>query len=337
MRFNGSWTAMPPSVKRGARGLAKAFLLSMLLLLIAYCLAYQHFSHLDTQPAASAIAGKATPAPSPAPWMFSGDRLFAFLDSVLAGLLAFAMLGVFTFLASLRRPEEEKLDDRVAYLYSARREQSPASSKYVKDQVMLLGATVQEARMSITFTQFSACGRYIKTSTHVEMDVVNLMKMDRYLQEMPLSILLDPIDGFDRDIGVLTQVSHTACTEAGAYGQPTRLLSAPFRFTNENHVFKTTVKLDIPPGGGTRYEYTWDGWGKVEDENFAGANRFAETLVMTFTNNSDRNVKLAPMTPSHRKCRTLPRERTLAPGECWDISYDALPPTEDIAFATKLP
>lgn len=339
MLFNGNWVAMPPSVKRGARGLAKAFVWSMIFLLVAYYLAYQHFSRLDVQAigSAAATAEKAMDPASQAPWMFSGDRIFAFLDAVLAGLLAFAMLGVFTFLSSLRRPEEEKLDDRVSYIYSARREQSPASVKYVKEQVMLLGATAQEARMNFTFMQFSACGQFLKAATHVEMDIVNMMKLDRYHQDMPLAISLDKLEGFDRDLGSITRVQTTPCTEDGAYCPPTRHLTAPFRFTNDANSYKTTVKLDIPPGGGTRYEYTWDGWGKVEDVNFAGANRFAERLVLTFSNQSDRDVKLCSYIPEHRKCRTIQADKVLRPGETWVVTFDALPPTEDVAFATKQP
>jgi len=202
---------------------------------------------------------------------------------------------------------------------------------------MLLGATAQEARMNFTFMQFSTCGRFVKVATRIEMDIVNMMKLDRYHQDMPLMISLDKLDGLDRDLGSVARVSTTPCTEDGAYGVPTQHLKQPFRFTNDKNVFNTTVKLDIPPGGSTRYEYAWDGWGKVEDESFAGANRFAERLVLSFSNQSDRDVKIGPFQPEHRKCRTITEEKVLKPGESWDAIFNALPPTEDVAFATKLP
>jgi len=313
---------VPPSIKRGAKGVAYALVVSILVLVLAYCYTCWRYSTVKF--------------PGLPPWAISPERVISFLDAVGAGIVAFALLGTFAFLASLRRPEEETLDDRVAYLYSARRDESKASKVYLREQVTLLGATVLDARMSYTFVEVTADSKYARCISSVEMDIVNMMEHDTYRQKMPLRVALAKLDGFDRDLGVLSAITITPCTRDGSFSAAKRLLDAPFKFTNENPTFESEIDLEIPPGGSVTYEYSWDAWGPIKDENYCGANRFIEKLHMKIANQTGCNMSIGPLLPKHRSCRSIGDITMLAANDRIQLEFSELPPTCDIAFASDL-
>lgn len=313
---------VPPSLKRGVKGVAYALVVSILVLVAAYLYTCWHYS--------------AVKFPGPPPWAISPERVILFLDAVGAGIVAFALLGTFAFLASLRRPEEETLDDRVAYLYSARRDESKASKVYLKQQVTLLGATVLDARMSYTFVEVTTDSKYVRCISSVEMDIVNMMEHDTYRQKMPLRVSLHKLEGFDRDLGVLSAITITPCTREGSFSAPNRLLNAPFRFTNETPSFDYDIDLEIPPGGSVTYEYSWDAWGPIKDENYCGANRFIEKLHLMIANQTGRDMSIEPLLPKHRSCRSVSDITMLAANDKIQLEFAELPPTCDIAFASDL-
>ena len=322
--FKKRWQRLSPTLKRGTQGLSFAFLISVGVLAIAYAYAWWHFSNLSPSTSSTIVE----------PWSLSAARIFTFIDSVAAGIAAFALLGAFTFLYSLRRPEEDTVDDRVAYLYSARREESPAANKYLRDQVTLLGATIRKVKFTYTILEVSEDG-FVRISVGFEAQVVNNMKYDRYQQQMPLKIEVEPIEGFVRDIACVQYVNMTSCNRNGDYQTPTRFLQYPHRLTNSKPSAEWTLDVNIPANGELRYEYLFECWNLGQDEQQCGANRFAEEFVVEVINMTDKPFDVVPVIrpPLHH---TMSDTHRLAEGETKTFDFSGVHPTHQIIFQLNL-
>lgn len=167
MSMRRTWLDASPSIRRAIESVARALASSLFLVAVAYLALWRYF-------------------PGEAPSL-TVERAALFIDATFSGIVAFALLGAFTFVASVKPPEEAKIQDRVAYLFSARREATPVASRYLREQVMLLGATVSKADVTYTVLETSTDGRYVRVNCDVRMCVMNMMKHDVYHQEMPLT------------------------------------------------------------------------------------------------------------------------------------------------------
>lgn len=149
MSMKHRWRRSSPSIKRATESVAKAIVASLILIAAAYVALWQ------------CVSGE-TPK-------LTVDRTAAFIDSILAGTVAFTLLGAFTFVASVKPPEEARIDDRIAFLFSARRKESSAARQYLREQVMLLGAIVSKASITYTALDKSSDGRYVRVNCAVRM------------------------------------------------------------------------------------------------------------------------------------------------------------------------
>lgn len=297
-----------------------AFFVSFILLYLSYIAAHHYF-------------GTAADPLSEKEFSITPERVAVFLDAVFAGIVAFALLGAFTFVFSLRRPDEETIEDRVAYLYSARRDESPAANKFLMDSVTLLGATVHEAKMYFTVVQVDETK--VKTDVRVEMTIMNMMKHDVYKQDMPLRISLDPLEGFDRDLGMITLIRTTPFESDNRFGNKEDILKAPVRLTNSSPTYSRKIKLEIPACGGVLYEYAWHGWGPKKDLNFCGANRFAEHVTIYWKNATETPFKILRPDAEDTKGRQVTailEDYDLQPNGEVEADFHAVPPATPIAF-----
>jgi len=270
----------------------------------------------------------------------SSIRVAAFLDAVLAGVVAFAMLGAFTFVASLRKPEEDAIGDRIAYLYSARLDESQATKRYLTDQLMLLGATIRDAQSLYNFLEIDADGRGARVNVRISMTIVNMMKRDTYKQNMLVRVGLDLVPGHEHNMGAMLRIETTPCHVDGRFdGKVTHLAqSQPLTENNGKYEYSGQVELTIPPHGELRYEYEYEGWVKFEDNFWTGVNRFAEVLTIRVVNLTTKPLEVSPNpAPKRPKFINIDSTHVLEPGTGGDI-YTAkeVGPSCPVTFSTKI-
>lgn len=317
---------LSPRFKRGLRGVLIALLVATALIISAYLWVQHHYANQW-----AVFAQKSEP-----PWAITPQRLIPLLDAVSAGIAAFVLFGIFTFLGSLGRPEEETVDDRISYLYSARQRGTAKASQYLKEQVTLLGAMVSRAEMTFTLQDLSSDKKYLRTYVKTKMHLWNTMELDTYQQKMPLKVNIDPIADLIPTLGFVYEVTTCPCDRTGSYGKCKSHLDTVFALTNEKNAFHQEIQLEIPAGGSTTYEYSWDGWSLVDDVNFCGANRFIEHLVLKICNKTGETFIISAPEKPLRNCVTIKDERKLPPGECLELDFEDLPPTSDVVFRIKI-
>ena len=289
--FLKRWHGLSPTLRRGTKGLGFALFVSLCILTTAYYFARTHFSVLES-PQGTMIEQKA--------WDWNATRVYAFLDAILAGIVAFAMLGAFTFIASLRKPEEDGLEDRISYLYSARHDGASGATEYLRKQVMLLGAAAKSAVATYTVADVSACGKFVKMIAKVEIHIINMMKFDTYTQEMPLKVGGEELPDFNEEIlGWVRRVDTQSKENGFGYNEVKSHLAAEVKLTNKMPLHEMKVKLEIPPAGELRYEYTFETWQKAQDQIWFTPNRFVEKLDIRVINNTLKKFKLTPLS-SHQ-------------------------------------
>ncbi|MGN6520605.1 MAG: hypothetical protein ACTHK2_14375 [Dokdonella sp.] len=310
------WNNLPPSVKKAAKPLMWAIVTSIVLTVLAYYAAgaFFHVDHLSLAP----------------------EKVFSFIDAVLAGIVAFALLGAFTFLASVRRPEEEALDDRIAFLYSARREDGHEFNKYLKEQVMLLGACVTNGKFKYEYVEISADGKFLRTIATMSMCIVNTMKHDTYRQTMPLKISIPATAGVIGTLGKVFYVQTRSRDGDGNYGDRVELLPNVCLLTASSNEYRTDIELEIPPAGELTYEYMFEGWEPASRPDFSGANRFIERAELEFVNSTTQIIHVDPTSDESRPSITIDRSVVLNPGESSNVTITALPPSKVVAMAVSV-
>lgn len=305
------WSKSSRSVRRGLVGILVALTLS----LVVICVLYLLFWWLSPAGAADITV----------------ERVSAFLDSLLAGIVAFALVGAFAFVASLRKPEDDKIDDRIAYLYSARMDENPATKSYLTEQLMLLGSAIKEGETTYRFLDVD--GDAARVNVLVSMTIVNMMKRDLYKQKMPIRVAFDPVDGHTENMGTMLRIETTPRDEEGIcqntvnhLGQLTHMCKKEMKFLYEDN-----VQLEIPPNGELEYQYEYEGWVRTDDKFWTGVNRFAESLSVKVVNMTGRQLKISPNpTPSRPKYLNIEEGFDLKPGD-GTLIYVAKKVTPDLA------
>ncbi|MCV0220218.1 hypothetical protein [Stenotrophomonas sp. Ps181] len=306
-----------PVVRRGLKWVLWALALSIVIVGIAYCLIWW------MSPSASIVT-----------W----GRFAVFIDSLLAGVVAFALLGAFTFLASLRKPDEDAVSERIAYLYSARLDDSQATKAYLTDQLMTLGATIRGAESLYNFLEVASDGKSVRVNVRISMTIVNMMKRDVYEQKMPIGIGFDPVAGHEGNMGAVIRIETTACDGEGRYQRKVEHLKSPQQLTAEKKRYQSEVLLSIPPHGELYYEYEYEGWVKNEDNFWTGVNRFAETLSVRVANLTERKLTVRPNPEPKRPVHTnIDRVEELEPTAALEIFLAReVKPSTPITFSIQI-
>lgn len=316
--FRSRWANSSPAVRRGTVGVLYALLTSFVLVGLAYLAIW--WLHPD-----SAIA--------------SWDRFAVFMDALLAGVVAFAMLGAFTFVASLRKPEEDAIGDRIAYLYSARLDESHATKRYLTDQLMLLGATVRDSRSLYNFMQIDAGNQAVRVNVRISMTIANMMKRDTYRQDMPVRVSFDGVPGHEDNMGAMLRVETTPCQRDGRFDGKVNHLEQSCLLVEQNgkYRYESKVELTIPPHGELRYEYEYEGWVKTEDIFWTGVNRFAEVLTVEVVNVTTKPLEISPHPdPKRQQFINIDSTHVLSPGDSGIIFVaKEVPPNCPVTFSTK--
>lgn len=306
----------PPSIVRAGRGLLTALGTSFVLLALAYAV----------------LADAPNPSGS-----WTTDRWRALLDAVLAGLIGFIAVGGFTFLFSLKPPEEETLERRIAYLYSARQRGGPDGEVFLRSQVRILGAMITTAKATFSAVEFLPDKSLLRMSVSVSMTISNMMRFDRYTQATPLRIAAEDIAKSVKDIGTLHSVRTRSFREDGTYEQETNWLQHPRKLTHVHPYTQIDIDIDIPPGGWLEYDYAYEVWQPIPDECWFGANRFIEQADVHFANVTGAEFNLTPyLPPKALGARTLPGTIKVKPNEIVKLGrFRGIPPTEDVTFSVS--
>lgn len=270
------------------------------------------------------------------PW--TPERWRAFLDSVLAGLAGFVLVGGFTFLFSLKQPEEETLERRIAYLYSARQHATPAGDLFLRSQIQLLGAVISRARVVYRATETSMDRSLLRISASVSMSINNMMKFDHYRQVLPFRIASDGLPASLKELGLVTSVRTRTFRHDGSYENERNWLDHPQKMTHARPDISLDVELDIPPGSALEYDYGYEIWQRSQDIYWFGANRFIEIAEIHFANLTKAEVILRPhFEHMHPNAITLSDCMCVKPGETIRVGeFSAIPPTGDVTFVVAV-
>ncbi len=309
------FAGVSPAVRRGLKSVAWAMLLSLGAVLVCYGAVWKLY---------------------PEAAHFSAARVSSFVDSLLAGVVGFALLGAFAYLGSLRKPDEDAIADRIAYLYSARLEDNEATRDYLTEELMLLGSVIRSAESQYSFVEFDTVNGVVRVNVLISMTIVNMMKWDEYRQTMPVRVLFDPVPGHSSHVGNLIRVETVACDSFGHHGPKKSHLAHPVPLVG-GHRYDGSVQLEIPPHGELRYEYEYEGWVKAVDNFWTGTNRFAEKFSIVVTNLVGQILSIEPHPdPKRPKFVNITGQHTLASGDSAEVFATVnLKPSVPVTFRAK--
>lgn len=267
-------------------------------------------------------------------YAFDNDRLLNFLDSITAGLVVFLLIGIITFIFSVRKPEEDQIDRRIDYLYSAPLNDLGQAKGYLREQVHLLGTIVESAKGIFNIVEISDDKKAVKVSTAVSMIMKNLMAHDSYIQDIPLRVWMVPPRNFRECIGqVLFVRTCIAAPDGDSYYEPIEHLEKPYLLLNEQPTFQRNVRLEIPPAGKLKYEYRYETWEDFEPL-FSSANRFVGEYELIYRNLLGVPIELRPY-EGETNIRTIEYSEVLEPEEEKVYTVSALRPETAFSVAIR--
>lgn len=257
-------------------------------------------------------------------WIFDvpeNNWAFSLLDSVTGNVLSFGLIGIVAAIVSLKPPETDEIERRIGYLYSARRDESPAAHRFLIDAVKLLGATAAQVHMRYTVSKIEN-GKVTATVKSTTI-LANMMKHDHYSQEIPIK--------WNCEEGCIKLITAEHGLGDNAFELPYLERETPHEFSPENQTYEDKTPIEIKPGGRMRYIVEAELTEKLPQTNACAPNRFAERLKISYKNNSPQDVVIGPTgDPCPGKVRTIEREVTLKHGESVEFDFVGVMPSERI-------
>lgn len=291
----GRLSLLDPGKKKAIRWIATATGISLFLILVSYT--FVEYLNLIY------------------PFAFHG-RAIGFIDSVFAGTVSFISLGAFTFYASMRRPEQESIDDRILYLYSAKIDGDQRAREYIKSKIMSLGAAATESSTEYKFTDVDYAKGLIKSNITVKMKIANMMMYDTYKQTLPLRIKLDPLQGREDCVGRILSIDTTSFCKDGVVVRKVSHVEHACSIPSSPYEYRLDLDLEIPPNGTLDYVYQFEAWTKINDNFWTGVNRYSAKHSVRITNVSPLELTVGKNLNAHGRVNYLDVDgaRTVLPG-----------------------
>ena len=241
----------------------------------------------------------------------------SFLASAAEDLAFFLLVGIGTFVLSLRKPQDDELEARIGYVFS-NRAQSDAAFAFVKEQVTKLASVQTHAQFDFHVKRYvpEYDAYWVEVSnTHT---VQNLMAdVDYHDPNFEICVYPDVIETPDRILGEVTLIRLTP-----ERGKPKDFLDCAHTITYADKIFRKPIDIMIDKNGRTTYELKYAGWCKVGECFHNEVRRFSENSNIRITNHTDKIIdvyrdeqKLDKIQIKPNDTCTISKEITMFPGK----------------------
>ncbi|MCG7532484.1 hypothetical protein MHM98_14185 [Psychrobium sp. MM17-31] len=207
----------------------------------------------------------------------------SYLASSLDNIIFFSTIGILLFLISKEKPENNKLFEKIKYIFPIV-EQDKQLSSYLKKKISSLACIVTESERNIELMESSSCDKFVKLSISSESHLKNIYGKDDFISdEIIFSVKVDPVP-FEDIYGEISEVYITDTLEA--IPKDNEKLKFIKRLVKDDCEFSKRLKVKLKPNKGALYKTTAWYWQNIDEKFNFHVSRFTEKQIYNVTNST---------------------------------------------------
>jgi hypothetical protein len=230
------------------------------------------------------------------------DFSISYAASALDSLIFFILVGFILAIIALKKPEEEKLNRKIEYIFP---DVEPESKllPYLVESVSALACINTMSERVLTITDISPDNNHIKISLKSHSVIKNIHNNTEYANEkMPWSFTVDAVKDDEAILGEIHELS--IVDKIGNSSREKHIIQGIVQFTNEYREHNVTFPMRLSAGQEVIYQANCWVWESAKNPFCFNISRYTQhqkiTLLNTTTkelsvtvtnNNSKTNVK----------------------------------------------
>jgi hypothetical protein len=226
---------------------------------------------------------------------FNANNIESLAVSLWASILFFTVIGLATLLISIKRPENDIIENRVWYLFSSRNATDEAR-KYVVQRIHKFAAFASKGSIKFTIREFNEQINAYKIDVHDTYFLKNMLPYEDYVDEKSeLEVWGDKIDQPPKN--ELAGLSMARITKNDI---PEDLINEPVTISVKNGKYlRDDLCLRIDASGEATYEYKYWVWALAGECIVSSVNRYSENIKVTAQNNIENMIVPCETTPEN--------------------------------------
>ncbi|MGH1431728.1 MAG: hypothetical protein ACRBB4_11485 [Neptuniibacter sp.] len=213
------------------------------------------------------------------------DLGVSFTASAIQDVLFYLTIGLAVLIYSARKPEEERLDQKIKYLFP-KVDENPSLKDYFKSSITRIGCINEEVKVTVVYDNYSNSGDLIRESHDQHSRLKNLHNMD-YFSNPDAEVGLESSISEDIKLDAYGGINEVKvfCLSESEFLENIHDGELPMLMSNRGVTVRTDFK--IPPLGEALLDFRSWMFASVEDEFLYSVSRYTKILEITFVNNTD--------------------------------------------------
>jgi len=213
----------------------------------------------------------------------------SYLASSLDNIIFFSSIGVILFLVSKAKPENDKLANKIKYIFPTVEKDKDLSS-YLNKKISSLACIATESERNIDLIGVSKCEGFIKLSINSESHLKNIYGKDDFISdEIMFKVKVDPVP-FDDLYGEISEIYITDTLEG--IPKDNQKLQSIRRLVKGDSEFSKLLKVKIKPNKGALYKTTAWYWQNISETFNFHVSRYTEKQVYHVKNSTEDSMNV---------------------------------------------
>lgn len=214
----------------------------------------------------------------------------SYAASALDSLVFFLFVGLVLAIIALKKPEEEKLNRKIEYIFPDIEPESHLAS-YLVDRVSSLACVNKLSERELTITDISDDNRFIKISVKSHSVIKNIHNNTQFANDkMPWFFNVDVDMPSEKILGEIHELS--MLYKIGDSSKEKHIIKGIEQLTSNNRSYNTTFPVELDPGQEIIYQancWAWESSGKEFNFNIS---RYTELQRFNILNATNKDIVL---------------------------------------------
>lgn len=221
----------------------------------------------------------------------ASDFAISYAASALDSLVFFILVGFILAIIALKKPEEEKLNRKIEYIFP---DVEPDSKllPYLVESVSALACINTAAERVLTITEVSDCGKFVKISLKSHSVIKNIHNNTDYAnEEMPWSFMVDAQVPNEELLGEIHELS--IVDKIGDCSEEKHIIQGIVQLTDDNREYNTHFPMKLTAGQEVVYQANCWSWESIGNPFSFGINRYTQYQNISILNMTNEDLAVS--------------------------------------------
>jgi hypothetical protein len=274
----------------------------------------------------------------------ASDFAISYSASSLDSLIFFLLVGFILTIIALKKPEEEKLNRKIEYIFPDVDSESKLLP-YLVNSVSALACINTLSERVLTITEVSQDKKHLKISSKAHSSIKNIHNNTDYEEErMPWGFTVDVIKPDEKILGEVHELS--IIDRIGNSAREKHIIKGIVQFTDKNREHSVTFPMVLTAGQEVIYQSNSWAWETMGNGFDFGISRYTVLQKFSISNATDEEIHIS-VTKRNEKTKTLEKNDYMLPKKAeksniieikeLDIIYKDMSPDECIEIQFYIP